>query len=60
MDMIKLNQIEELLNTLITIIQQKLQNNDSYGIVTRKRTTKNFTYFSQYIENMGKQRFKTS
>ena len=46
MDMIKLNQIEELLNTLITIIQQKLQNN--------------VTYFSQYIENMGKQRFKTS
>ena len=25
MDTIKLNQIEELLNTLITIIQQKLQ-----------------------------------
>ncbi|WP_314479182.1 MerR family transcriptional regulator [Streptococcus cristatus] len=40
MDTIKLNQIEELLNTLITIIQQKLQNNDSYGIVTQKKLLK--------------------
>lgn len=34
--MTKLDQIENLLHTLITILQQKLQNNDSYGIVTQK------------------------
>ncbi|RSI61760.1 hypothetical protein D8865_03840 [Streptococcus mitis] len=39
-DMTKLNQIEELLNTLIVIIQQKLQSNDSYGIVTQKELLK--------------------
>ena len=36
MDTIKLNHIEELLNTLLAVIQQKLQNNNSYGIVTQK------------------------
>lgn len=40
MEMIKLNQIEELLNTLITIIQKGLQNNSSYGIVTQKELLK--------------------
>ena len=40
MDTIKLNQIEELLNTLITIIQQKLQTSESYGIVTQKELLK--------------------
>ena len=34
--MTKLNQIEELLNTLIVIIQQKLKSNNSHGIVTQK------------------------
>jgi len=36
MDTIKLNHIEELLNTLLAVIQQELQNNNSYGIVTQK------------------------
>ena len=36
MNMTKLDQIENLLHTLITILQQKLQSNDSYGIVTQK------------------------
>lgn len=40
MEIIKLNQIEELLNTLITIIQKGLQNNSSYGIVTQKELLK--------------------
>lgn len=40
MNTIKLNQIEELLNTLITIIQQKLQTSESYGIVTQKELLK--------------------
>lgn len=40
MDTIKLNQIEELLNTLITIIQKELQNTGSYGIVTQKELLK--------------------
>lgn len=40
MDIIKLNQIEELLNTLITIIQKELQNTGSYGIVTQKELLK--------------------
>ncbi|AZA18964.1 MAG: MerR family transcriptional regulator [Streptococcus thermophilus] len=40
MDTIKLNQIEELLNTLITVIQKKLQNTGSYGIVTQKELLK--------------------
>ena len=40
MDTIKLNQIEELLNTLITVIQQELQNTGSYGIVTQKELLK--------------------
>lgn len=39
--MTKLDQIENLLHTLITILQQKLQNNDSYGIVTQKELLKN-------------------
>lgn len=38
--MTKLDQIENLLHTLITIFQQKLQNNDSYGIVTQKELLK--------------------
>ena len=38
--MTKLNQIEELLNTLIVIIQQKLQSNNSHGIVTQKELLK--------------------
>ncbi|MBO1147813.1 MerR family transcriptional regulator [Streptococcus thermophilus] len=36
MDTIKLNQIEDLLNTLITVIQKGLQNTGSHGIVTQK------------------------
>ena len=40
MDTIKLNQIEELLNTLITVIQKGLQNTCSYGIVTQKELLK--------------------
>lgn len=40
MDTIKLNHIEELLNTLITIIQKELKNNSSYGIVTQKELLK--------------------
>ena len=40
MDTIKLNQIEELLNTLITVIQKGLQNTGSYGIVTQKELLK--------------------
>ena len=39
-DMTKLNQIEELLNTLIVIIQQNLQSNNCYGIVTQKELLK--------------------
>ena len=40
MDTIKLNHIEELLNTLITVIQKELQNTGSYGIVTQKELLK--------------------
>ena len=40
MNMMKLDQIENLLHTLITILQQKLQSNDSYGIVTPKELLK--------------------
>lgn len=40
MNMTKLDQIENLLHTLVTILQQKLQNNDSYGIVTQKELLK--------------------
>ena len=40
MNMTKLVQIENLLHTLITILQQKLQSNDSYGIVTQKELLK--------------------
>ena len=40
MDTIKLNQIEELLNKLITVIQKELQNTGSYGIVTQKELLK--------------------
>lgn len=40
MNMTKLDQIENLLHTLITIFQQKLQNDDSYGIVTQKELLK--------------------
>ena len=39
-DMTKLNQTEELLNTLIVIIQQKLKSNNSHGIVTQKELLK--------------------
>ncbi len=39
-DMTKLNQIENLLHTLITILQQKLQSNDFCGIVTQKELLK--------------------
>ena len=38
--MTKLNEIEELLNTLIVIIQQELQSNSSHGIVTQKELLK--------------------
>ena len=38
--MTKLNQLEELLNTLIVIIQQKLKSNNSHGIVTQKELLK--------------------
>lgn len=38
--MTKLDQIENLLHTLITILQQKLQSNDSHGIVTQKELLK--------------------
>ena len=40
MDTIKLNHIEESLNTLLAVIQQELQNNNSYGIVTQKELLK--------------------
>ena len=40
MDTIKLNQIENLLNTLITIIQQRIILNNSCGIVTQKELLK--------------------
>lgn len=40
MDIIKLNQIEELLNTLIAIIQKGLKKNSSYEIVTQKELLK--------------------
>lgn len=40
MNMTKLDQIENLLHTLITILQQKLQSNDSYGIVSQKELLK--------------------
>ena len=40
MDTIKLNHIEELLNTLLAVIQQELQNNNSHGIVTQKELLK--------------------
>lgn len=40
MDTIKLNQIENLLNTLITIIQQGIILNNSCGIVTQKELLK--------------------
>lgn len=39
-DMMKLNQIEELLNMLIVIIQQELKSNSSHGIVTQKELLK--------------------
>lgn len=40
MNITKLDQIENLLHTLITILQQKLQSNDSHGIVTQKELLK--------------------
>lgn len=40
MDMIKLGQIEELLNVLIAIIQKGIDNNSSHGIVTQKELLK--------------------
>ena len=36
----QLDQIENLLHTLITILQQKLQSNDSHEIVTQKELLK--------------------
>lgn len=40
MEKIKLNRIEELLNTIITIIQKELQTQNSYGIITQKELLK--------------------
>ena len=40
MDIIKLNQIEELLNTLIASIQKGFKKNSFYGIVTQKELLK--------------------
>ena len=40
METIKLNRIEELLNTIITIIQKELQTKKSYGIITQKELLK--------------------
>lgn len=40
MDTIKLNRIEELLNILISILQQGLQKSNTYGIVTQKELLK--------------------
>lgn len=40
METIKLNRIEELLNTIITIIQKELQTKNSYGIITQKELLK--------------------
>ena len=40
MNKTKLDQIENLLHTLITILQQKLQSNDSHEIVTQKELLK--------------------
>lgn len=40
MNITKLDQIENLLHTLITILQQKLQSNDSHEIVTQKELLK--------------------
>lgn len=37
---IKLNQIEELLNILISILQQELKKSNTYGIVTQKELLK--------------------
>ena len=36
MDTIKLNQIEERLNVLVSILQQELKKSNTYGIVTQK------------------------
>ena len=40
METIKLNRIEELLNTIITIIQKELQTKNSYGIITQQELLK--------------------
>lgn len=40
METIKLNRIEELLNTIITIILKELQTQNSYGIITQKELLK--------------------
>ena len=40
METIKLNRIEEFLNTIITIIQKELQTKNSYGIITQKELLK--------------------
>lgn len=40
METIKLNRIEELLNTIIAIIQKELQTKNSYGIITQKELLK--------------------
>lgn len=54
MDIIKLNQIEELLNTLIAIIQKGFKKNSFCRNRHTKRTFENFTDFSKYFEIMGK------
>ncbi|HEP1290468.1 TPA: MerR family transcriptional regulator [Streptococcus pyogenes] len=51
MEMIKLNQIEELLNTFIAIIQKGLQNNSSYGIVTQKELLKILQIFPNTLKS---------
>lgn len=40
----QLDQIENLLHTLITILQQKLQSNDSHEIVTQKNYLKSYRF----------------
>ncbi len=40
MDTMKLNQIEELLNALISIIKQELKKTNNYGLVTQKELLK--------------------
>ena len=61
MDMIKLNQIEELLNVLIAIIQKGIDNNSSHGIVTQKELLKIFQISPNTLkswENRGLKRLE--